>query len=232
MTAQFGADGNRAYEDVIAYVRNLLISGDLQPGDRLPGERDLAEALEISRPMIREALRTLEVLGVVSARRGNAPSAGTVVLKGPSPALATLLDMEFALERFDLSDVIDTRIMLERWAIASISRDADLSVVEQALQDMGRTQDRAELVSLDLAFHSAIVESSHNQLVAHLYRSLRGAMHQRLIMSLADVSAPAWKSFWRKIMDEHIAIFDAVSSGSLDLAAELSEQHVTRHYLK
>jgi GntR family transcriptional repressor for pyruvate dehydrogenase complex len=232
MTAQFGADGNRAYEDVIAYVRNLLISGDLQPGDRLPGERDLADTLQISRPMIREALRTLEVLGVVSARRGNAPSAGTVVLAGPSPALATLLDMEFALERFDLSDVIDTRIMLERWAITSISRDADLTLVEQALRDMGRTQSRADLISLDLAFHSAIVDSSHNQLVAHLYRSLRGAMHQRLIMSLADISNSAWKPFWRKIMGEHVAIYAAVSAGSLDLAAELSENHVTRHYLK
>lgn len=222
----------RAYEEVIDHIRGLLARGEVQSGDRLPPERDLAEALGVSRPMVREALRTLEVLGVVAARRGQGPGAGTFILGGPSPALERLLDIEFTLERFDLADVINTRVMLEQWAIAGVPADADLSEAAYALMMMGDALDRDELMQWDLAFHQAIVECAPNRLVAHLYRSLRGAMHQRLADSLVEIDDGSWPSFWRRIMREHRMIFAALDSGDLDHAAALSERHVTRHYLR
>ena len=222
----------RAYEEVIDHVRELLTSGEVQAGDRLPPERDLAETLGVSRPMVREALRTLEVLGVVGARRGQGPSAGTFILSGPSPALELLLDMEFTLERFDLGDVIDTRIMLEQWAITSIPADADLSHAAHALGMMGEPLERADLMLWDLAFHQAIVDCAPNRLVAHLYRSLRRAMQERLADSLAAIDDAAWTPFWRRISREHRAIYAALDSGDLDHAASLSRRHVTRHYLR
>ena len=182
--------------------------------------------------MVREALRTLEVLGVVSARRGQGPGAGTFILTGPSPALAVLLDMEFTLERFDLADVVDTRVMLEQWAIASVPADADLSEAQAALDQMALPLGREELMRWDLAFHQAIVDCAPNVLVAHLYRSLRGAMHQRLADSLVGIDDAAWISFWRRIMREHRLIFAAIDAGDLETAAELSQRHVTRHYLR
>ncbi len=84
----------------------------------------------------------------------------------------------------------------------------------------------------DLAFHQAIVNCAPNRLVAHLYRSLRGAMHQRLADSLSHVDEEAWAPFWRRITREHRMIYAALDSGDLDRAAELSERHVTRHYLR
>jgi len=222
----------RAYEEVIEHIRELLVNGDVQAGDRLPPERDLAEALGVSRPMVREALRTLEVLGVVAARRGQGPGAGTFILSEPSPALELLLDMEFTLERFDLADVIDSRVMLEQWAIAGVPADADLTEAAYALTMMGEPLDRDELMQWDLAFHQAIVDCAPNRLVAHLYRSLRGAMHQRLADSLAGIEDDAWAPFWRRIMREHRLIYAALDSGDLDGAAQLSERHVTRHYLR
>lgn len=223
---------NRAYEDVIAHIRHLLLTGAVQPGERLDSERDLADALGVSRPMVREALRTLEVLGVVEAKRGNTPTAGTFILTDPSPALATLLEMEFALARFDLSDVIDTRIMLEHWAISSITPDTDFEATSQALKAMQQCTDRSELAQLDLNFHQTIVDCSHNRLIAHLYRSLRGAMHQRLIDSLDEITPKDWTPFWRKIMREHNAIHSHLLAGDLAEAARLSELHVTRHYFR
>lgn len=224
--------GMRTYEGVIDSIRHMLLTGEVSPGDRLPSERELAEALGVSRPMVREALRTLEVLGVVAARRGYGPGAGTFILTEPSPALATLLDMEFTLERFDLADVIDTRVMLERWAIIGMPADADLAPAAHALTMMGEPLDRAELMDWDLTFHQAIVDCASNRLVAHLYRSLRGAMHQRLADSLVAIDAQSWATFWRRVMREHRMIYAALDSGDRERAADLSEQHVTRHYLR
>lgn len=226
------APGTRTYESVIDAIRRMLIAGDVAPGDRLPSERELAVALGVSRPMVREALRTLEVLGVVAARRGQGPAAGTFVLAEPSPALATLLDMEFTLERFDLADVIDTRVMLERWAIFGMPADADLHEVSHALSMMAQPLNREQLMEWDLSFHQAIVDCASNRLVAHLYRSLRGAMHQRLADSLASIDDDAWDSFWRRVTREHQMIYAALDSGDRDRAAELSAEHVTRHYLR
>ncbi len=226
------ASAPRAYEEVIDHIRDLLVSGAVQPGDRLPPERDLAETLAVSRPMVREALRTLEVLGVVSARRGQGPGAGTFIHTEPSPALEVLLDMEFTLERFGLADVIDTRIMLEQWAIAGVPADADLGEAAHALAMMGEALDRDALMQWDLAFHQAIVDCAPNRLVTHLYRSLRGAMHQRLADSLSGIDEVAWGPFWRRIMREHRLIYAAIDTGDLERAAGLSERHVTRHYLR
>jgi GntR family transcriptional repressor for pyruvate dehydrogenase complex len=222
----------RTYEGVIDQIRHMLLTGEVVPGDRLPSERDLADALGVSRPMVREALRTLEILGVVAARRGQGPGAGTFILSEPSPALATLLDMEFTLERFDLADVIDTRVMLESWAIQGMPADADLSAVAHALTMMSEPLTREELMEWDLSFHQAIVDCASNRLVAHLYRSLRGAMHQRLADSLTSIDDEAWESFWRRVMREHRTIFAALDSGDRERAADLSEKHVTRHYLR
>ncbi len=154
----------RTYEGVIDSIRHMLLTGESRSGDRLPSERDLADTLGVSRPMVREALRTLEVLGVVAARRGQGPAAGTFILTEPSPALATLLDMEFTLERFDLADVIDTRVMLERWAITGMPADADLSPAAHALTMMGEPLDREALMEWDLTFHQAIVDCASNRL--------------------------------------------------------------------
>lgn len=222
----------RTYEGVIDAIRDMLLTGELAPGDRLPSERDLADTLGVSRPMVREALRTLEVLGVVAARRGQGPSAGTFILTEPSPALATLLDMEFTLERFDLADVIDTRVMLERWAISGMPADADLTAAGHALTRMSEPLDREELMEWDLSFHQAIVDCASNRLVAHLYRSLRGAMHQRLADSLVDIDEASWAAFWRRVTREHRMIYAALDSGDRDRASELSQAHVTRHYLR
>lgn len=210
----------------------MLEGGELRPGDRLPAERELAEDLGVSRPAVREALRTLEVLGVVAAKRGYGPESGTFVLTEPSPAMATLLDIELTLDRFDLADVVDTRVMLEQWAIAGIPADADLTAAADALSRMEAGASVPDLLRWDLAFHQAIVDCASNRLVAHLYRSLRGSMQQRLTDSIANIQGPDWDTFWRRIMREHRMIYSALDLGDLDRASTLSRRHVTRHYLR
>jgi len=146
--------------------------------------------------------------------------------------MATLLDMELTLDRFDLADVIDTRIMLEQWAIAEIPADTDLADVGYALSRMESDPTVVELLEWDLAFHQAIVDCASNRLVAHLYRSLRGAMQQRLADSIEGIKGNDWEAFSRRIMREHRMIYAALDLGDIDRASDLSRRHVTRHYLR
>lgn len=222
----------RAHEAVIDYIRDLIETGDLAPGDRLPAERDLADEVGISRPMVREGLRTLETLGVISARRGQGPDAGTTIVTGPTPALATLLDLEFVLARFSLEDVIETRLMLEQWSIRGMPADCDLTDAAIALQHMSQPLTREELLDWDLRFHTAIVEGAGNRLITHMYRSLRKAMEVRLIDSVADLSNEQWVPFWRRISREHRLIYATLDIGDREEAAALAEAHITRHYLR
>jgi len=182
--------------------------------------------------MVREALRTLEVLGVVAARRGQGPSAGTFIVAEPSPALERLLDIEFTLERFDLADVVDTRVMVEQWAIGVIPANAAFDGVAHALIMMDTSVDRDDLMRWDLSFHQEIVDCAGNRLITHLYRSLRGAMQQRLADSLVGIDDKEWTPFWRRIMREHRMIFEALDIGDRERAAQVSKLHVTRHYLR
>src|SRR5258707_9545568 len=94
---------------VVSHVRQLIDSGSLGPGARLPAERDLARQVGVSRPTARAGLRTLAALGVVRSRRGS----GTYIPEGP-PTLGTeALSFLAALHKFTVDDVFEARRILE-----------------------------------------------------------------------------------------------------------------------
>src|SRR5919202_2638933 len=103
----------RAFEDVIVQVEEAIAAGRLQPGDRLPPERELAAQLQVSRASVREAMRVLEAFGVVAPRRGRGADAGSVVTSGGRNGLAGLLRIYSLLNKVPLSDLVDLRVALE-----------------------------------------------------------------------------------------------------------------------
>lgn len=117
----------RAFEEVLLQVERRIAGGGLRVGDRLPGERQLAEQLQVSRASVREALRVLETLGVVSSQAGRGPDAGAILTSRPDSALTDLLRLSLGLSSLSPREVIDTRLMIERWSAehaARASRDA------------------------------------------------------------------------------------------------------------
>lgn len=108
----------RAFESVLAQIERRIVDDGLTAGDRLPGERQLAEQLQVGRSSVREALRVLESLGVVSSQAGRGPDAGAVLTARPGSALTDLLRLHLGLASLELREVVDTRLMIERWAAA------------------------------------------------------------------------------------------------------------------
>lgn len=162
---------SRVYEDIVRQVQDLIADKHLQPGDRLPGERDLAEALSVSRQSVREALRVLDYLGVVEVQ----PGEGTFVATSPpSPVDASLYS--FLSERTFLLDVVEARRILEEGIVHLAARRAtrdDLDALDGAL--LARERELAagkHDVAGDLAFHTQLAEATGNPVLVSAMRYL------------------------------------------------------------
>ncbi|MGH3656539.1 MAG: FadR/GntR family transcriptional regulator [Micromonosporaceae bacterium] len=219
----------RAYQLVVDQIEEQIFSGALKVGDRLPGERELAGRLEVSRAAVREAIRMLEAQGVVRAGVGSGPGAGTVVAALPSEALTRLLRVHVALANIALDDVVEVQAVLERSSAAmaaSHATPADLAVMQASLLAMGEeVTDRARFNELDTAFHVAVAEAARNRLVTDMTIAIRDSM-RRPILDRFEVLGDRWAEVAEGFRAEHHAVYDAIVAGDADAAARLIEDHI------
>jgi GntR family transcriptional repressor for pyruvate dehydrogenase complex len=212
---------NKVYEEVARQIERLILK-KLQPGDKLPSERELAETLGVSRSSIRDAIRSLELMGMVEPRQG----AGTIVREISSDSLVNPLAN--AIKRKDelISELLDFRLMLEpplaARAAARVSAD-EIAEMEEILQRQSDKQSRGEAaVAEDSEFHYAIALASGNSVVlkvidilmdllrdtrerslqveGRLQRSLAG--HRRILAALKRHDAEAAKAAMRRHIED------------------------------
>jgi DNA-binding FadR family transcriptional regulator len=106
----------RTHEHVVAEIENRLVTGALKAGDRLPPERQFAEALGVSRGAVREALRILEAIGVLEAGTGSGPSAGSVIVRRGVAGMAMVMRLHLRLASFSAADLSEIRLLMEQLA--------------------------------------------------------------------------------------------------------------------
>lgn len=218
------ADANEdGYDRVLSFLRDQLVSGRLKTGDRLLPERDLASALGVSRPVIREALRALSTLGAVEIRRGY----GTVVREPNFTALADYFSLVLAQQAGAVDDVMQARIAIERQAIRLACTRAlapDLERLSQALRAIQDTiDDPVQGGAADFHFHSMIVEAAHSPALSSVYAAvakLLQASHlerRQVIASVPQVDA--------YLIDHHEAIMLAIQRRNPAEADALLAEH-------
>ncbi|MBF8186087.1 FadR family transcriptional regulator [Nonomuraea sp. K274] len=215
----------RTFEDVLAQIERRIAEDGLTVGDRLPAERLLAERLGVGRSSVREALRVLETLGVVSSQAGRGPDAGAVLTSRPETALAGLLRLHLGLAGLELREVIDTRHMIEQWAAAgAAAARADTTALSSALSWMDGATTSEEFVEHDTAFHCAIADASGNRLIAAIMRSLRDSMRRYAVEAverLGDTSI---------LRADHVRILGAIEAGDPDEASLAVSEHLAHAY--
>ena len=157
-------------DKIIRQIKELVSSGYLKPGDRLPPERKLAEKIGVSRSHIREAIRKLEFYGIVKTL----PQSGTFVSSIGIVALEGLMTDVLKLEQSDFASLVETRVILEVEAarLAAERRTAqDLEAIQQAMQAFEQTvKSNISGVTEDLNFHFKIAEASHNTVLKSLMK--------------------------------------------------------------
>ncbi len=209
-------------DEAILKIKEMIISGELRPGDRLPPEKLLSERLGLSRSSMREAVKALEVIRVLDVRRGD----GTYVTS-LEPRLL-LEAMSFVVDFHDDSSVLElfaVRRILEPAAVElAATRISALQIAElrSQLETVGEASSVEDLVLHDLAFHGSIAGAAGNAYLSSLIDSL----------SSHTVRARVWRGLTQensvpRTLGEHRAIVDALERGDAALARALTIVHIS-----
>ena len=208
-------------DEAIEKLREMILSGRLKPGDRLPREADLATSLGLSRSSLREAVRALSLVRILDVRQGD----GTYV---SSLAADSLLDaLSFIVEfHHDASvlELLEVRRILEPAASARAAvriDDASLASLEEILDRSTPDSAVEELVRNDVEFHRAIAVASGNTVLASLIESLSGPTQRaRVWRGITQEGALA------RTLAEHRSIFGAIRAHDPELARTWATVHI------
>ena len=220
----------RAWRVVLEHVERDLLEGRLHPGDRLPPERELANSLGVGRSSVREALRVLEVMGLIRTGTGSGPTSGAIIIATPRGGLAALLRLQVAAQGFPIEDVVATRLLLEQWAAGVAAETApdlaDARAMLDAMDDPALTAD--EFLALDQRFHLALAEASGNAVVAASMAGLRTAIESYVQAGARRIAD--WDAEAAQLRSEHRGIVQAIDAGDADLARARIHDHITGYY--
>lgn len=221
----------RAWRVVLEKIEADLLEGSLGPGDRLPPERELAATLGVGRSSVREALRVLEVMGLIRTATGSGPSSGAIIIATPSGGLAQFLRLQVAAQGFPIADVVETRLLLEHWTMGRLAADphADLSQARATLRAMAVAgMEAEEFLALDAQFHLRMADAAGNQIVAATMGGLRTAIEGYVLTGSERIAD--WDGTARQLLREHHEIVEAVEAGQATLAQDLVRAHITGYY--
>ncbi|UNK71714.1 GntR family transcriptional regulator [Microbacterium sp. H1-D42] len=221
----------RAWRTVLERIESDLLLGTLGPGDRLPSERDLAADLGVGRSSVREALRVLEVMGLIRTATGSGPQAGAIVIATPSGGMSALLRLQVAAQGFPLADVVQTRLVLEDAVTAALAADGqrDLGGAYALLDAMDDDQLTApEFLALDAELHYALAEASGNTVITAMMAGLRTSIESYVLEGSARIED--WTSMAAHLRAEHRELVAAIAAGESDAARNLVHAHITGYY--
>lgn len=224
-------DEPRAWHLVLQTIELELLAGDLGPGDHLPAERALAARLGVGRSSVREALRVLEVLGLIRTQTGSGPSAGAIVVARPSGGMSALMRLQVAARGFPVSDVVKTRIALETAVVVDLALQpgADLGAAVDILDAMdAATLTAEEFLSIDARFHLALAEASGNVVITAMMAGLRESIEGYVIAGLPHVHS--WETTADRLRAEHRGIVAAVRNGMPAEATDRVRSHIGGYY--
>jgi GntR family transcriptional repressor for pyruvate dehydrogenase complex len=210
---------NKVYEEVARQIERLILK-KLKPGDKLPSERELAEALDVSRSSIRDAIRGLELMGLVEPRQG----AGTIVREVSTDSLvnpfASILKQKQAL----VGELLDFRKMLEPPLAARAATHAspdEISEMEEILQRQEKRLARGETtIAEDAEFHYSVALASGNSVVLKVLDTLMDLLRDSRERSLQVEGRP------QKSLAGHRRILAAIKRHDAEAAKAAMRRHI------
>jgi GntR family transcriptional regulator, transcriptional repressor for pyruvate dehydrogenase complex len=190
-------------EDIAQQILDLIAHGNLVPGQRLPSERELCKNFGAARSSLREALRGLSMIGVLTARVGE----GTSVAADGGKFLGKIMEWRLITEKHDIENLLEVRIALEGVAAANMAlhgSEADIAQLQSLLAKMkSSVKDKKQFAAFDLEFHVTIARASGNSLLFDFICMIRS----QLVTALDKLLLPHVRPLTYK---EHSAIVQAI----------------------
>ena len=212
-----------APEVLASALRDRILSGELAEGVLLPPERLLVEQTRLSRATVRESLRILQLQGLIVRRPGR--SGGSVVARPATQDVIRWLDVYLQGRRLETGVLLEVREIIEPWcaALAAERRtDEDLAALDTWNAELKqRVDDLPAYLKINVAWHTAVAEASHNEILAALMHALSlGVLRQTSSerFNTAEVRATAVRA--------HQLITDAIRARDAETAQRRMERHV------
>jgi GntR family transcriptional repressor for pyruvate dehydrogenase complex len=214
---------SRLSDDAAEQVRRLIEEGGLQPGDRLPSERDLARRLGVARTSVREGLRSLEIAGFLEI----VPGKGTFLREGASGPFSNAIRSWLARHEDAIVELIELRVAIESQAArlaAERSTPEDEVALGAALTLMREATialDVDRFVEADRVFHDTLARATRNDLIR---RALASIAQETLTFRRATTSLGRW--VMERTIAEHEAILSALGTRDAPSAAAAMRAHI------
>lgn len=217
----------RTTEIILEQIKSLIIRGELNPGDRLLTENELAERFQVSRTSVREALAALSLTGILEIRQGG----GIFVKANPSNAIIEPLSFILLLEKNKLQNILEVRKALEVEAagLAALRRkEEDLVILENLVKQMEEDLPDAKMSeSLDLKFHLTLARASDNPLLDRMMNTVQEIMGQTLNVTRA-LWISATEGTTTRLFEEHRSIYEMIREQNEEMARYLTFEHLRK----
>jgi GntR family transcriptional regulator, transcriptional repressor for pyruvate dehydrogenase complex len=217
--------GGRISGQIVAQISDLIRRGQLTPGDRLPAERELVTTFGVSRVTVRDALRVLEVMGLVEIRVG---SAGGAFVTTPSPdVIGQTLSNMLVMRSFEPEQIAEVRLVLELGIFDLVTERITAEDLDELRELCELSREKLEAGAYDTAlsvqFHSRLAAGAHNPAISMISEAFSGPL------SMAAIRAKeVRRNAHERTVEEHSAIVDALVAGDVDTARTTLIGHLLR----
>lgn len=212
----------KVYEQVIEQIKGMIADGTLKKGDKLPSERDLAEQLGISRASIREAIRSLEIIGLIESRQGE----GNFIRSSFENSLLEPLSIMFMLNEGKVQEIFELRKVIEIETAALAAKqitDEELDHMLDLINKMKSSDNEEERVTYDTKFHYKIAQASRNFLIVNILNTVSILMDSFIRDARKRIISNQHKD---DIDFQHEKIWNALRNHNPGEAAEAMRRHM------
>ncbi|MFH5837060.1 FadR/GntR family transcriptional regulator [Proteiniclasticum sp. C24MP] len=213
----------KVYEQVIEQIKYMITSGELKKGEKLPPERELVEKFQVSRTSVREALRALQIIGLIESRQGG----GNYIKDSFEDNLIEPLSMMFVLQNSRNSEILELRRVLEvetaRLAAKNITEE-ELVHLKEIIDRMKDLPDEKENIILDKELHYVIARASGNNLIMSILTAVSSLMDSFIKEAReAIINKDENKSV---LLEHHENMYIAMKNHDEKAAARVMKEHM------
>lgn len=213
----------KVYEQVIDQIKDMILNGDLKKGDKLPSERELVEHLQVSRTSIREALRALQIIGLIECKQGE----GNYIRDNTDNSLFEPLSIMFMLQDGNPEEIIEVRQIIEvetaAMAAQKITKD-ELESLDILIKALKNTTDENDNVKIDKKFHYEIARASKNFIIVNILNAISSLIDSYIQGARRKILETEQNK--ELLLKQHVDIYEALKVRNSKKAAEAMRKHL------
>jgi GntR family transcriptional regulator, transcriptional repressor for pyruvate dehydrogenase complex len=215
----------RAFEEICARIRAQIAAGTLRPGDKLPAERELAQQLGVGRNALREALRSLEIAGIVKLQKG--VKGGAFIQSGDASRMNEVVRDMLSLGSISVAELTESRVHIQDLVVRLACERATRADLDAIAANIERTREMTEAgryldrVECSREFYRLLVEAAHNQVLAMMVRSITEILMQFVYTRVAAGGKPQ-----PRLVEKRRDFLEALRARDAETATRLMRTHL------